>query len=918
MDRAVRPGEPANLERLTYVITVSRHHVLPAQMCIKGLRQKTSARILVVGNLEPNEVGAIRSLGVEYMDEREIDVSGRLPHLGWHQKFREVGWYRQMFFRLCVDRYVETDQAVILDSEVFVFENWDESRFYDPDTCLPRCFYWIPATRKPDWDYRMYRGSAYLLQGLPGFEDVLAYANSDEYQRHISGVVLFSTANVRELWRRLEADTDLAYNLDQLFNHQDELAFSDHDLYGIACERGLFEDIVPTVMHDNLLGWYDTHDDPHFEPFREGAMWSMCQRYADYPTPNAYRGFMLDTAESLKTTLPISPATTPRKAPTTPQEPPPATDALDESGIRNRIAGLARELPEIYQPIFGHPEIVASRSPDDHRIDVLCRAVHQISSHLNRPLRILDLGSAQGYVAFRLAQLGHRVTGIDSLPVNIALAQMIQAEHPGLDVEFLEGDIVDCRHLVDLRDFDLVIAFSVLHHVAHRDGHSSAVELISTLSEQVPHGLFEMAMATEPVFWAESLPADPRVTLAPYPFIRELGLVGTHLSEVRRPILFASTTCVLAKGELHDIESWKEHSHADAQHLGLRRYFFVASGLVKVTARFVEPVDEALIGQLQQEMRREAYILDALAVGGIEAPAVMEFIDGADESVLFRTAYPGVPLSEIALSTDKDVKLAITGQVLEALAELEAHGLYHGDLRSWNVIWDSDEGRAHLIDHGALSPLPGDTMWPNDAYFSFLVWLVSLWGSYPDQTGLQFPRRAGIDRAEFPPRIVALFSALMVHARDGRVFRDLSRGWAGSASGEATALWPATPVAWDWLSAIERFAQTGSDALAADRDALASERDALASERATLASERDALASERDALTSERDTLASERDRLASELDALRALCDVLRAELGAAETRADTTQAELARTLNTQSWRLTRPLRRLRSTFRR
>jgi hypothetical protein len=31
---------------------------------------------------------------VDYIDEREIDVSGRLPSFPWTEKYREVGWYR--------------------------------------------------------------------------------------------------------------------------------------------------------------------------------------------------------------------------------------------------------------------------------------------------------------------------------------------------------------------------------------------------------------------------------------------------------------------------------------------------------------------------------------------------------------------------------------------------------------------------------------------------------------------------------------------------------------------------------------------------------------------------------------------------------------------------------------------------------
>ena len=289
---------------LSYVITVSRRHLVAAQMCILSLRHRTSAPIVVVGNLDATGITLLRALGADYIDEREVDTSGRMPTVAWEKKFREIGWYRQMFFRLCIDRYATTDDVVILDSEMFAFDNWDEGRLYDPATGRPRSFYWVPSVRKPDWDYRMYRGSAYLLSGLPGLEDVMEYANSDSYHRHISGVVMFSTANVGELWRRLEQDTDLPATLDRLFNHEPELMFSDMDLYGIAADYGLFDRVVPVVMHAELLGWYDNHDDPVFNRFRVGAMWSMCQRYADYPTATAYRGFMEATAAALGARLP--------------------------------------------------------------------------------------------------------------------------------------------------------------------------------------------------------------------------------------------------------------------------------------------------------------------------------------------------------------------------------------------------------------------------------------------------------------------------------------------------------------------------------------------------------------------------------------------------------------------------------------
>ena len=135
-------------------------------------------------------------------------------------------------------------------------------------------------------------------------EGVLEYANSDAYHRHISGVVLFSTANVRALWEVLERTTDVPGMMRRLFDEEPELMFSDHDFYGIAVDYGLFDHVVPTVPHDNLLGWYNNHDYPEFHAFRAGAMWSMCQRYERYPTEAEYRAFMEEMAATLGTRLP--------------------------------------------------------------------------------------------------------------------------------------------------------------------------------------------------------------------------------------------------------------------------------------------------------------------------------------------------------------------------------------------------------------------------------------------------------------------------------------------------------------------------------------------------------------------------------------------------------------------------------------
>ena len=60
----------------------------------------------------------------------------------------------------------------------------------------------------------------------------------------------------------------------------------------------------------------------------------------------------------------------------------------------------------------------------------------------SRPQDVLDLGTGSGYIALQLAQLGHRVTGIDLSEQMLAIARE-RAFELGLAVEFGLGDAAD-------------------------------------------------------------------------------------------------------------------------------------------------------------------------------------------------------------------------------------------------------------------------------------------------------------------------------------------------------------------------------------------------------------------------------------------------------------------------------------------
>jgi SAM-dependent methyltransferase len=271
-------------------------------MLILGLRLKTSRRIIVVGNLDDNDIGTIKALGAEYIDENDIDLTDRLPTIKWTRKYRELGWYKQQLIRWSIDRFISTDYVLILDSEVFIFDNWNEENFFSKNG-KPRYFYWISKKRKPQWDYQMYKGSAYLLKEFSKCRNILQYANSDRVKRYITGVQLFSRQNIAFFWNTLADNKHFCKNLQTVFSKNNDLVFSDYTVYGLAVEYGLFNKQVPTQLYNNLYGWYDNHDDVNFNKFKKQAMWSMCQHYYKFQNPYEYINYMKNIAQNLRQSL---------------------------------------------------------------------------------------------------------------------------------------------------------------------------------------------------------------------------------------------------------------------------------------------------------------------------------------------------------------------------------------------------------------------------------------------------------------------------------------------------------------------------------------------------------------------------------------------------------------------------------------
>lgn len=388
----------------------------------------------------------------------------------------------------------------------------------------------------------------------------------------------------------------------------------------------------------------------------------------------------------------------------------------------DEVAALVARLPEVYQPIYGYPELSgdASRATED-RLEDIIRAYEALSARLGRPLRVLDLGCAQGFISLSVASLGASVVGVEMLPENAGLCRKLAALNPALDVSFVEARLEDFVPSLEKDRFDLVLLLSVIHHVAFHVSPEIAESSVQHIRSCAPVLLAELALADEPLYWASALPADPLAIFGSPGFVRELRQSGTHLSGVKRPLYFVSDAYWYAAGELGAIEQVKHGGHRFAKRsFGISRTYYLSGDLVlKVLAIRGE---DAEINR--NEIKREVVFLTEVE-GDENYPRVIGLDEDSRNIYLLREKIAGQLLTDaIDAGQPFDYYLAIR-DVLNECIKLERRGQYHQDIRAWNVLV-RESGTFSLIDYGAISTDKHDCFWPHNIYISFLVFVKEL------------------------------------------------------------------------------------------------------------------------------------------------------------------------------------------------
>jgi O-antigen chain-terminating methyltransferase len=365
------------------------------------------------------------------------------------------------------------------------------------------------------------------------------------------------------------------------------------------------------------------------------------------------------------------------------------------------LSKVFAQLPEVYQPIYNHPELSTKVSRDClSRLEIIKKIINEMSKFLNRKLRILDIGCSQGFFSFNACRLGHEVLGIDYLDKNINLCNELKKENKDFKINFVVSDLKDINKILEKNDFDLVLGLSVFHHFIHENinGLELAKEIINCIQKKCGAAIFEFALTSEPLYWSKSQPKFVHELIQKIRYNYFIDEQVTHLSEIKRPIIFSSDQYIYYENFFSKIEQFKENSHTndDFTHKRSRKYFLFDKTILKT---FDLETDERKKMNLE-ESKNEIKILKDREIS-IPLPKLLFSNFNSFQSIIHREKYQGETLDEHIINKKYNPN-EICKKILTILEKFEKKKLYFEDLRLWNFIID-DENEIKLIDYGSLN-----------------------------------------------------------------------------------------------------------------------------------------------------------------------------------------------------------------------
>lgn len=348
---------------------------------------------------------------------------------------------------------------------------------------------------------------------------------------------------------------------------------------------------------------------------------------------------------------------------------------------RKSIKKLVKKI-EYYQPLYNFIPLnnAMALRPCLDRAEI-------IAHHLN-PLkdgnRLLDIGCSLGFFSYYFAERNFKVTGIDNSKKNIRICRLLQRFNVKKIDFFHKTFSHQSIQEIPEHEFDIIFILSVLHHLIHSKGLLYVQQMMATLIDKIPVLFVELALHSEQTTapWKHSLPPDELAIFALCPplNIEKIGECSNHLSATPRPLYKIQKNALKFAGHTYPIQHAQFHSFSGSQYVG-RSYYWLENFFVKrylISSAF----KKANLPQILREINNYHTLPNDLPC----FPKLIATQQHPNAIELMLTKIPGITVYDLLRQGTRISGFEIFSGLIKALQHLFQYGLYHNDIRLWNVI----------------------------------------------------------------------------------------------------------------------------------------------------------------------------------------------------------------------------------------
>ncbi|MDB9308382.1 protein kinase [Aphanizomenon sp. CS-733/32] len=391
-----------------------------------------------------------------------------------------------------------------------------------------------------------------------------------------------------------------------------------------------------------------------------------------------------------------------------------------------KLSHLLKKI-EYYQPLYKTPCLLKNSVPQ-RKCEDRCQAIENTLLTLGNNLtgiKILDVGSSLGYNSFYFADRKAHVFAIDNNIDNVLASRLI-SELNGIDVCFRVAEFdLDYINLIQESEYDVVLLLSVIHHIIYLKGLEYTKKMMKILLERVPVIIVELAVKDEEneekdLSWIEALPNDSLSIFESCQdiYINTIGYFSTHVSSVKRPLYAISKKVIKINNNIYQIDKLIWKAYKDSLVPSGRLYYFSQNKFIKEYL-FLNRLDSI---KNDNKVQIVSEIANFIALKD-EIDGVPKFFDyeiNDQRAYIVLENIEGQLLCDILNELDSSNQKRIINQLIQILGKMEKKGLYHNDIRTWNIM--VSEQKTFIIDMGLASPMEKER---NINSFLWILWSLN-------------------------------------------------------------------------------------------------------------------------------------------------------------------------------------------------